>query len=1109
MRSPFHQTLHKIAKTNSSNMYQAGNIYFNWSTKLISFIILLGGISFFSVHNVQAQNHREAFDCKRLNQYTVDSWDILDGLPTNSLQQIHQSYDGYLWISSYSGIIRFDGERFTMFNKANTEAITNNSVFDIIETPDSTLWFSAQGVGLLTYKNGVFSRFSDSLSLDIMDTPLFLDHDNRVMFFSSENGWIIINPDRSTNTIKYDKFDLAKAEVRSVVQDKNDVIWIGTNRNGIFRYENGQITRIQKGIEGNTIFSICELSNGLFLLGTENGLLSFNGKKVSPILPQIKTSVNEIIKDKQGHICIGTIEGLYRWDMKSGDLEKLTSKDGLPSNFVGSLYFDVEGSLWITHYKGGLSRLKDNGIINYNSENGMPSKVVNSITEKKNGNCLIAFDDGIVLEYDGKTFTEINYDKDQKSQRIRHTFFDSHGTTWISTYSGLYQITPKGKIIKNLGDPNFPETRIRFVYEDSKGRFWIGSRDLGIIRLEKDNSYTFFTEDDGLPGDMILDIKEDKNGNFYVCLSGGKYCLSIIDSNDHITNIGDENGFFSDVAFNSYIDNDNCVWIASDKGLYRYKDAQFKYINTQDKLPDDSMYDVLEDNLGYLWIPYNEGILKINKAELNNFFDGKKENFNYSIIDEKKGMRVREGNATSKALLSSSGLLYFPTLDGFIIANPEHSKKNLHIPNVIIENMIADQQTIPHSDTIVLPPSTKRIQFNYTATSLLEPKMIEFKYKLEGFDKDWTSIKDVRCISYTNLPHKTMTFKVQASNNDGIWNETGDSITFTIKQRFNETWIFRVSMFLIVTFILIGLYYLRIHNLQQRKKELEDMVDKRTILLKEKNENLERYSIEIQEKEKKLETLLVEIRKQSEELSRQKEELKTLNSFKDQIFKVIGHDLRAPLIRIINLLDMIVNQWFDNFPREKLLGWMMQLNALSHSSFALFDNLLNWALTQQDKKLFDPQNLNLEEVVEDVYRFVSPISKEKKISIHKEIPEGTSVYADENMLKAIIRNYLISDIERSREKEELSISAQIIDDEVEISVASKNFHLPPDVIEKLQSSNVDQSDQKTLVESVNSLDSFMAREFIEKHGSKLQIYSKKGEGCRFYFRLKREGKTAE
>lgn len=1071
------------------------------STFTIGIIFFLG-IQLTIIKDCNATENKGLSPDKRLNQYTLSVWNSQNGLPTKTLQELFISSDGYLWITSYNGIIRFDGIKFTHYNIARLGTIDTNTTYGMIETSDSTLWFVTQSDGIICYKNNQFSVFRPDLELGMMHMPLFIDRDSTLMAFSASKGWVFIDKDRNTEIIKWGENGLVYSEIRNVVQDAHGTIWAGTNGKGIYKYKDGRIEMAISGFGNDMVYSICPMENGVCIVGTDTGIFLLDGKNHTQILPQISCTVNKILKDSYGMIWIATIKGLYRWNPDNNNLEHFTSEDGLPDDFITDMLFDSENSLWMAHYKGGLSRLKDCKVINYTYKKGLPAKVVNSITETNNGHYLIAFDNGYLMDYDGKNFKEIRYSEEQKEHRIRHAFCDSKDNIWISTYSGLYEITAQGKVIKNNNDPNFPGIRMRFAFEDSQGRIWAGCRDSGLFRFEKNKTCTIFSSQNGLPTNLVLDIAEDSNGNFYICSSGGDTGLSLINSNDSIINFNEKDGFTSNIAFCTYIGKDNCVWIATNNGLFRYKDSEFKHIDITDGLPSNSLYNIQEDQYGFFWIPSNMGILKAHKSELNDYMDKKRDDFRFTIIDRKDGMAEEECNATSESLLSSSGLLFFPMVDGFVSIDPRNETKNKHIPNVVIERLLASEKTYSPHEKIVLPPSTERIMIEYTATALSEPERVVFKYKLEGFDKDWITVQNVRNISYTNLPHKAYTFRVLACNSDGLWNEVGDSINFTIKRRFVETWYFFTLVFLIVGGCIGIFYYIRIRSLQRRKKELEKIVEKRTISLREKNESLQQYSQKIQEQKLELESSFAEIEKQSQELKQQREELESLNEFKNQIFRIIACDLRTPLISMNTLLESITMQWFNNFPKEKLLSWMIQLNALSHSTFALLDNLLNWSLNSQDMKLFNPQKIELNTVVTDVIHFMSPLSKEKKITIQKDVPENTFVYADDNMLRSILRNFTNNAIKYSLEKGQIEISAQVFGDEIEISVTDKGIGMSAaSVRDVLNMTNYNEAEGLSVKKS-SGLSVIISMDFIRKHGSELHIDSKEGEGSRFYFRLK-------
>jgi ligand-binding sensor domain-containing protein/signal transduction histidine kinase len=1038
---------------------------------------------------------------KKLSQYNFKSWTTDNGLPSNSLLHILQSSDGYLWISGYSGLLRFDGNTFTVFNSSNTNVFESNVIRNLGEDKKGNLWMTTQGSGLVSYKNGTFTSYGKEMGMVNLYRALLIDNKDRVWSASPDYGWFYLE----NGKFHFVDFgtSLKNIEIRSIVQSYDGTIWFATLGKGFFKYDNGILSKVQLPaiLNDEWIYSLFADDKSIWM-GTSSGVYVYDGKTTTRVFPEINSTVNDILKDRYGNMWFGTINGLYKKNMSEGSLEYISTENGLTNNFVVDFLFDFEGNFWITQYKGGLTRISDGKFTNYTYMGGLPGKVVNTISEISPSSVLVGFDNGSLAKIENSAIRPFKTKTDLSHDRVRHIMIDSKKNTWISTYNGLLKITPTGQEFMMTEKNGFPCSKIRLSFEDSKGNIWIGTRNNGLVKIDKENRYTALNVSHGLSSNLIMSINEDKKGNLWIGSSEGTLGLDMITPSGEIRNIARESGFNSEIVFNIYCDSEGVVWVASVNGLWMINDTSFYCFNSKKGLIGDSPYDVVEDNYGYLWMPFSEGIMKVSKKELINFSKSKTNDITCVLYDSHDGMKQSECNPTAQVMKSSDGKLYFPTLDGIAMIDPLNMMYNNYIPPVYIENIRTDNQFVDLNLKHEFEPGFKRYTFYYTATCLYDAEKVKFRYRLKGFEDDWNETDNVRSVSYTNLRYGDYTFQVTASNNDQIWNEKGTEFSFRIKPRFIET-IWFYTLVLILFFSVGFLYYwVRIKRLERQKKELEKIVSIRTHEILEKNHELEKQKDLVEHKSNILLQQKNEIEAQAKALESQKEELKELVASKDRIFSIISHDLRAPLGNIKNMIDILTENP-DRFDVKKRNVIFQNFSSIIKSTFYLIDNLLNWTRSQRGLIIYDPQIFLVTPVIDDVLELFKPVLEKKKIEIFITIDDSTIAFGDINMVNTIFRNLISNAVKFTPDNGKIEISSSINDDKIVFSIKDNGIGMSEENLRNFLENKEMTTTYGTDNEKGSGLGLLLCRDFIAKNGGDFYVESQVGKGTTFFFTLKR------
>ncbi|HOO84823.1 MAG TPA: two-component regulator propeller domain-containing protein, partial [Prolixibacteraceae bacterium] len=961
---------------------------------------------------------------KKLVQYNYERWDTDKGLPSNSLLYVHQSKQGYIWLSGYSGLIRYNGRQFKTYNNLNVDVFNTNVIRNITEDAEGTLWMTTQGNALLSFKNGSFEAHGQAEGLWQLYRGLLIDNENRIWAASPEKGWFYYQ-NGQFNFIEYTS-PLNNIEVRAIAQSKTGAIWFGTMGEGLFLYENGKMVNFttDNGLLSNWVYSFFVDENDKLWIGTNKGVCTYNGHRFVQVHNEINTVVNAIITDRFGSFWFGTYNGLFRYIPFKQQLENVTSSNGLANNFIVDLQFDMEGSLWVTHYKGGLTRIKDGKFINYTQNGGLPGKVVNSVFETSNGGLLAGFDNGTLVIIDKGEIKTLPLNSKHGNTRIRHVMVDNRQNMWISTYNGLLKVDENLNEKWFKADNEFFDNQFRLTFQDSKGNIWVGSRNNGVAVLNNNNKVlAHYNVENGLLSNLVMAIEEDQDGNIWVGTSEGNGCLNKIDPNGKISSFTNAQGFDGEIVFNIYPEINGNVWLATVDGLWLYNGSAFTKFSTKNGLLNNTVYDILADDVGFFWLPFENGVMKVRKDDLLAMINSPNRRFECRLYNQYDGMTNAECNSTAQALKMKNGTLVFPTLDGLSIIDPQDEIINNFIPPVVIDEFIVDQKQYGvNSSDLVFDPDKTRYTFGFAGLSLYEPDKVLYKYKLSGFDKDWVETA-VPIVSYTNLPHGKYVFTVLASNNDGVWNQKGTSLSFVVKPKFTETGTFYIILLIVSFLALFALYMLFVDGLRRNQIRLEKQVAIRNREVIDKNEALELLMGEVKKQNETLQWQKNEIEKQTAELQRQKEELDNNNQSKEKIISVISHDLRSPLGNIQNMLTLLIEkkEQFDEAKKERILASLLDI---SKSTFYLLDNLLHWSRSQRGHLIYEPQMFLVEPLLSDVKKMLSYQCHKKSITLKIEIDQSELVFGDMNMIKTIFRNILENAIKFTNEGGQVTVSSE-------------------------------------------------------------------------------------
>ncbi len=804
----------------------------------------------------------QAFDPNlALTQYQQKNWQNTDGLPQNTVTALAQTQDGYLWIGTLEGLVRFDGVQFTHFSSQNTSAIQHNMITRLLSDSQGTLWIGTSGGGLLSYKQGQFKNHTTAGEINLTRIlAIFEDRKNNLWVGSDGEGLTKISSDVLTSS-KLDSNELdSKAKLLSshlavvgnnirALAENNDVLWIASEL-GLFSLgPDGVANQIAQSVrfDKNTIRTLFFDHQKTLWIGTDTGIYQLKDNQVIPPnqLPDyaLKTAL-AIYQDNQQSYWIATERaGLLR--LSKEFLAEQNPETLFSGQAINTILQDDENTLWVGSHLFGLSQLKQTWLTPYGPPEGLTAQSSRSIYEKKDGTLLVGLEGGGVNLLDGGKFKSLPSHYGLNKSKVYSILEDSDNGLWFGTENGIIRVftDQQGReIVESITtEDGLLSNVILALHQSLNGDIWIGSFSGGLNRWRK-GTVKSYSHAQGLNDTIVNTILEDRRGFLWVGTRGGGLFRY---QDDQFTAYTTKNGLSDDLVFSLYQDNSNAIWIGTyGGGLNRLKDGKITQVRQSHGLFDDVIHRIIEDDNGYFWMSSNRGIFKASKAALDAVADGRENKLQSKAFGLHDGMRNVECNGGSNAgVLTTTGNIWFPTADGVIKINPtkNHHLKQLKPP--VIESFSLNSQQLPLRNCNTIEVDSGSIEINYTATNLSNPESTLFRYKLVNHDQKWTEAGQRRTAYYSALPSGRYQFRVMATSNNH-WNGQPTDLFFFIKPQYYETWWFRLLVLSLIMFLGYLLHSLRLVRIKHRNQELERLIRKRTIELESANLKLAKMATE-------------------------------------------------------------------------------------------------------------------------------------------------------------------------------------------------------------------------------------------------------------------------
>lgn len=737
-------------------------------------------------------------------EFATEIWSTDNGLPQNTATAVIQTRQGYIWVGTYNGIAQFDGIRFKVFDSANTQGLSNSRITCLHEDPRGVIWVGHDNGQLTRYSDGVFTAMKHASEWGVAPIKAFLEDKQGDLWMLNQLGEALRVRDerivRPTGSMAENPFVNPY-----VATDKAGNSYVV--RNGVVaRFTVDDYSVIDFSDESVRPYydGIAPSSDGNLWVVGQGKIRKWGGTNwVADVgdYPWTGLTVTTVLETSSGRLLLGTLHtGLFVFDPVTG-WSNLSRTNGLPQDWVGSLAEDRENNLWVgTH--GGLVLLRDRKVTMHSPPDEWQGRPVLSTMRSQDGAFWAATEGAGVYRFKDGDWTRFGL----QNPFVWSVFEDSQKQIWAGTWGGGLFRLEGGSFVPqtNLFVASDPVVAIK---EFPVGTMWVGTGS-GLTSI-RSNVLKRFAHLGGAAAGDVRAIEPGINGEVWIGTQGSGLGLL---KNGELKTFLKEDGLAGNFIISLCCETNGTLWIGTlDMGLCRYKDGEFRAITPAQGLPGYIIYHIEDDQLGNLWFNSPRGLFRVKKSQLNACANGQIPTLEVLAYGKAEGMTTLAGTGgfTPSGFRAPDGRLWFSTTRGMAVVAPKSAKANRISPPVWIEDVLVDGEVValetktPSRVTggntglktqrlVVLQPGRRQLDVQFAGLSFTSPERVQFKYRLEGIDSDWTEADTRRRVTYSFLPPGEYLFHVIACNSDALWNKTGDTLAIVVRPYFWQTIWFKI-----------------------------------------------------------------------------------------------------------------------------------------------------------------------------------------------------------------------------------------------------------------------------------------------------------------------------
>ena len=757
--------------------------------------------------------------------FTFRKWQREEGLPQNFVRALAQTTDGYLWVGSDAGVSRFDGMRFASFGML--EGFQSGPVQTLLSDRFGSLWVGTVGRGLGRWQNGRYTAFTTANKLPSDTVNALAEGPAGQIWVGTESGLAVWQNGGVGEAAG--AADLSGKAITALFRDPSGKLWIGARGAGVFTLENGKLSRLQDPVFDELLKEPhCLLVDheGRIWVGVGDATVLYReaGQWRRYRFPShlARHYVSALAEDADGTVWAGSAsEGLF--EFKHGKLVVVNAGSGLSDNLVEALLVDREGKLWVgTH--AGLNRLrtKNLSVIGYNE--GLGNGAVQGLAEVMPGVIWASkLSEGLCV-WDGRYFRPASVAGLSPGEgRAGALLVARDGSCWMAGAHGLLQFDDVRNVENEIGRPALANLEVSALAQDSLGRIWAGTRQ-GELWFQQNGQWQ--RQNNARASTAITALVPGRGGTVFAGTAGDGLFYLEGEPNGRATK---QAGLLSDWIRTLYMDGDGILWIGTGGGgLSQLKDGKISTFTTREGMPDNTVAQILEDDEGNLWLGGDLGIARVSKRDLEALAAQAIPAVSPQIYGRAEGMYSEEciSGFFPNSLKTKSGLLWFPTQEGIVVADPHRQRAGIPAPVVVLEETLVDG--VPNAaQSLHLGPGKHRLEFRYAGLDFDEPERVRFRYRLHGLDSDWVEAGSSRSASFPYVPYGNYQFEVVAGNGEGGWNKAGASVAVIVEPYLWQTWWFRAPAVL----ILLAVIAVTARVVEQRKlhQQLEQLEKERVL----------------------------------------------------------------------------------------------------------------------------------------------------------------------------------------------------------------------------------------------------------------------------------------